>query len=149
RRAMNDALPAELEVVATADRARYVLPRPPGVPGCIGPLLIGFGLFPLVMGVVFIVLTLRVLAAPFPFNLAIVPLLIVPSAFVLIGLALIFLGAFFLAGRTEVELTGDALSAAMRVGPFRWRGRRRRGQVLRLTVEYPRGPDEAAQAAGS
>lgn len=132
---MRNALPAEVEVVSTRDGVRYVLPPQTGIPRGVGVLLLIFGLIPLAMGLWFGSLVLRTFDDPFPFNLFVLLLLVVPVFFGLVGLALLFLGAFFLAGRTEIELTRDSLSAAMRVGPFRWRGRRYRNQVLQLNVE--------------
>jgi hypothetical protein len=142
-----EALPAEVEVSAIAGGVRYVLPPATGIPRPVGPLLIGFGLIPIGMGASFMALSLGILEAPFPFNLFILFVWLVPIAFVLIGLALTWLGAFYLVGRTEIELTRDSLSGAMRVGPFRWRGTRRRGKVLHLALELSRSDDEALQPA--
>src|SRR5262249_60836321 len=110
----------------------------PGIPRIIGAGLIGFGMFPLVMGVAFIIFALSLLNTPFPFNLFVLLMLVVPSGFVAVGLGLMFLGAFFLAGRTEIELAGDTLSASMCVGPLRWRGRRRLGPGARRTLASSR-----------
>ena len=133
---MRRTLPPEIVVTETADGVRYRLPRPQlGDARFIGCALIPFGLLPAGMGGVFLAFAARVVPdLPWPSVLIGCLFLIFPLAFLLGGLALVYLGAWMLAGHQVFALTERHVRAALCVGPLRWWGRRSRARLKQFTV---------------
>ncbi len=133
---MSRALPPEIVVTETADGIRYRLPRP-DLSGMrfVGCLLIAFGCLPAGMGAAFIAFAVTVMGGASGSVLLFAALLmLLPLAFVLVGLALMFLGGWMLAGRQEIELTARHVRGALCVGPLRWWRRRSRARLKQFTV---------------
>jgi hypothetical protein len=133
---MPAALPREIVVTETADGVRYRLPRPDlGTPRFLGCGLIAFGCVPVGMGGVFIALAATVIPdLSSPAMLVACLFLLIPLAVLLGGLALVFFGAWLLAGHQEIALTARHIRSAFCVGPVRWPGRRSRARLKQLTV---------------
>jgi hypothetical protein len=146
---MPAALPPEIVVTETADGVHYRLPRPPlGPARFAGCFPIAFGCVPAAMGTAF--LTFAVMIIPNlsgPEILISCVFLVLPLAFLLAGLALIFLGAWILAGHQEIVLTARHLRGAFCVGPLRWPGRRSRARLKQLTVVRGHQPGQGPRNA--
>jgi hypothetical protein len=133
---MRKALPPEIVVTETADGFRYRLPRPDiGPARFAGCALIAFGLIPAGMGGAFIAFVAKVLPdLSWPAILISCLFLLIPLAFLLGGLTLMFFGSWMLAGHQEIALTARHVGSAWRVGPLRWPGRRPRARLKQFTV---------------
>jgi hypothetical protein len=131
------ALPPEIVFTETDDRIHYRMPRPDfGLGRFAGCFPIGCGCIPAVMGGAFIAFAVTILMHDAPWEVILIGslMLLIPLAFLLAGLALIFYGGWMLAGHQEIELTASHVRAAMRLGPLRWSGRRSRGALKQFTV---------------
>jgi hypothetical protein len=134
---MLEGLSPEIVVTEMVNGIHYRLPRPQLGPvrWVAGGLLIAVGCFPVGMGGVFIAFAATMIPDMrwpiLPFACLI---LLMPLAFVLVGLGLIFLGGWTLAGHQEIALTTRQLRCAMCLGPVRWSGRRSRACLNQFTV---------------
>jgi hypothetical protein len=133
---MRKGLPPEIVVTEAADGFRYCLPRPDfGQARFVGCFLIPFGLLPAVAGAFFISFAARVIPdLTWPAILISCVFLLIPLAFLVGGLSLIYLGAWMLVGEQEITLTARHVGSAWRVGPLRWPGRRSRARLRQFTV---------------
>jgi hypothetical protein len=133
---MPAALPPEIVVTETANGVHYRLPRLQlGPVRFVGCALIAFGLFPAGMGGAFLVVAATVIPnLSGPAIVVACLFLLMPLAFLLGGLALIYLGGWMLAGHQEIELTARHIRSALCVGPLRWSGRRSRARLKQFTV---------------
>jgi hypothetical protein len=151
---MPAALPPEIVVTETADGVHYRLPRPDlGPARFVGCGLIAFGCLPVGMGAVFIAFAATVIPhLPWPEILVACLFLLMPLAFLLGGLALVFFGAWLLGGHQEIALTPRYIRSAFCVGPVRWPGRRSRARLKQFTVvrgDQPSGNVLQAECEGS
>jgi hypothetical protein len=128
---MADSLLAQIEVIDTADGVRYRLPGPPSAGSRrMGWSLAAFGLVSVGVAVAFLAGWLRLFGGPMAVLFVSVPLVVLA---VVVGLV----GSYCLAGRAEIELTADFLTAVMQVGPIRWSGKRLRKKIHRLKLFCP------------
>ncbi|HKI35732.1 MAG TPA: hypothetical protein VKA46_28005 [Gemmataceae bacterium] len=146
---MPAALPPEIVVTEAADGVHYRLPRlqlgPVRFAGCI---LIAIGCVPAGMGGAFIAFAATVIPnLPWPVILVACLTLLVPLAFLLVGLALIFFGGWMLAGHQEISLSARHIRSALCVGPVRWSGRRSRARLKQFTVVRGNQPGPNAGTA--
>ena len=104
---MSAALPPEVVVTETAGGVHYRLPRPQlGSLRFVGCILIAIGCVPACGGGAFIAFAVTVVEnLPWPTILLGGLMLLMPLAFLLVGLGLIFFGGWMLAGHQEIELT--------------------------------------------
>jgi hypothetical protein len=133
---MSTELPPQIVVTETADGVHYRLPRPQlGPVRFVGCILIAFGFLPAGMGGIFIAFAARVVVdLSWPEALIACLFLMIPLAFLLVGLALMYLGGWLLAGHQEITLTARHVRGAMCLGPLRWSGRMPRARLKQFTV---------------
>ena len=128
------------EVVETFDCVTYRLPRQSSWAMQLGGAILAFfSLFPLGMGIAFEAFALRFVLmaarqASIAFSLFTLLLALFPLIFIALGLGLLFLGLYLVAGRDEVRLTPSLLRIVMVVGPLRWSKKIRRERIRGLTV---------------
>jgi hypothetical protein len=132
---MLDSLPAEVLVTDEPSGIRYRLPRPQLGPLRWGGLFVAFiGLMPIGMAIGFASFALHAFGDnPFRLLILLCPLPVL-LAFVAVGLAILFVGAWLFAGKVEIQLTPTHVRAIRLVGPFWWSWRCRRDQVRQFTM---------------
>jgi hypothetical protein len=139
-------LPQEIERLEGPDGVRYRLPpRPLGPHRLLGCMPLAFGVVFSGLGLVWIVAA-AVMATNEPGGGSLLfPLFGVP--FVLVGFVPIALGAFVLAGRTEIAVADGQLSTSQRAGPLRWSKARPAGKLIGMRVDLPRVRPQTAASA--
>jgi hypothetical protein len=145
---MTATLPGGIEVIESPGRVRYLLPSPGTKPSrWLGWPLLFFALIPIGLGLAFVIGASC--AAGGAHTVVLLPPFVAALLFIALGSLLLFLAGFCIAGRGEIELTQDELTAVMRVGPIRWSGRRRRRRVRRLELHRSQGDGESKGILGS